>query len=440
MTSKRKRFIIDTSVLLYDKKSIHAFQGNDVILPLQVIDEIDNFKEKPGVLGESARYVNRFLDNLRKSGRLDEGILVSEELSEGQTVRIVIEEDTRILPVGLTTDRPDNRILATCLSEARRDDERPLVVVTKDINLRVKCDALGISSEDYYKDHLEDKNTEYKGYRELELDHSYVESFFENGLVEDIDDIENEGLLQNEFIVAKCAEGNSMIGMYRDGGIHSLRHEPGSAMSSYKSKNKEQKFAVEALLRSDIELVTLTGIAGSGKTFVALMAGLNGVQEGRYSRIIISRSLQPVGRDLGFLPGDIDEKMAPWLAPIADNFRNLMGDRDLTYFEMMMGKGEIEVAPLAYIRGRTFNDAYVIVDEAQNATVHELKTVITRIGKNSKVVLLGDTDQIDTPYIDRLSNGLSIVIHKFKDRKEAAHVQLAKGQRSNIASIASEIL
>ena len=437
MTSKRKRFIIDTSVLLYDKKSIHAFQGNDVILPLQVIDEIDNFKEKPGVIGESARYVNRFLDNLRKSGRLDEGILVSEELSEGQTVRIVIEEDTSILPVGLTTDRPDNRILATCLSEARKDDERPLVVVTKDINLRVKCDALGISSEDYYKDHLDDKNTAYKGYKEIKLDQSAVERFFDNGLVEEAEDNE---LLQNEFVVAKCAEGNSMIGMHRDGSIYALRHEPGSAMSSYKSKNKEQRFAVEALLRPEIELVTLTGIAGSGKTFVALMAGLNGVQEGRYNRIIISRSLQPVGRDLGFLPGDIDEKMAPWLAPIADNFRNLMGDRDLTYFEMMMGKGEIEVAPLAYIRGRTFNDAYVIVDEAQNATIHELKTVITRVGKNSKVVLLGDTDQIDTPYIDRLSNGLSIVIHKFKDRKEAAHVQLAKGQRSNIASIASEIL
>ena len=438
MTSKRKRFIIDTSVLLYDKKSIHSFPGNDIILPLQVIDEIDKFKEKPGVVGDAARYVNRFLDQLREFGRLDEGIEVQEDLSCDQTVRIEIAEDVSFLPTGLARDRADNRILATCLLEANRDDERPVVVVTKDINLRVKCDALGIASQDYYKDHLDDANTTFRGYREITLAQTEIDSFFEEGYLE----IDNEemGLYENEFVVAKCVEGNSLIAMYRNGMINSLKHEPGSAMSSFRSKNKEQKFAVESLLRSDIELVTLTGLAGSGKTYVALMAGLDGLQEGRYTRIIISRSLQPVGKDLGYLPGDIDEKMAPWLAPIMDNFRSMMGDRDLTYFEMMMGKGELEVAPLAYIRGRTFNDAYVIVDEAQNATVHELKTIITRVGKNSKIVLLGDTDQIDTPYIDRLSNGLSIVVHKFRDRQEAAHVQLAKGQRSNIASIASEIL
>jgi PhoH-like ATPase len=211
-------------------------------------------------------------------------------------------------------------------------------------------------------------------------------------------------------------------------------------MSNFKAKNKEQAFAVEALLREDIEMVTLTGLAGSGKTYVALMAGIDAVQQGRYKRIVISRSIQPVGRDLGFLPGDINEKMAPWLAPITDNFRTMLSDKNFTYFEMMMNRGELEVAPLAYIRGRTFNDSYLIVDEAQNATVHELKTIITRIGKGSKIVLLGDTDQIDTPYIDKLSNGLSIVVDRFKDRESAAHVQLAKGQRSNIASLASIIL
>ena len=438
MISKRKRFIIDSSVLLYDKKSIHSFPGNDIILPLQVIDEIDKFKEKQGVLGDAARYVNRFLDQLREFGRLDEGIQVQEELSIDQTVRIEIAEDVSSLPTGLARDRADNRILATCLLEADRDDERPLVVVTKDINLRVKCDALGIASEDYYKDHLDDANTTFSGYKEVSLTQSEIDSFFEDGTLEINND--KTSLYENEFVIATSAEGNSLIAMYRGGILSPLKHEPGSAMSNFKSKNKEQKFAVEALLRSDIELVTLTGIAGSGKTYVALMAGLDGIQEGRYNRIIISRSLQPVGKDLGYLPGNIDEKMAPWLAPVMDNFRTMMGDRDLTYFEMMMGRGELEVAPLAYIRGRTFNDSYVIVDEAQNATVHELKTIITRVGKNSKIVLLGDTDQIDTPYIDRLSNGLSIVVHKFRNHVEAAHIQLVKGQRSNIASIASEIL
>ncbi len=437
MNTIRKRFVIDTSVLLYDKTAIHSFQGNDVILPLQVIDEIDRFKEKPGVIGEAARYVNRFLDMLREFGRLDKGAGVPQEYSADQTVKITIDENISLLPKGLTGDRADNRILAVCLSEAQSDDERPLIVVTKDINLRVKCDALGISSEDYYKDHIEDTDSSFMGYRDISLTQSQVDSFFND----DVLDLEgSEKIFENEFVVATSPEGGSLIAMHRGGYLYPLKKEPGSAMSNFKSKNKEQRFAVEALLSPGIEMVTLTGLAGSGKTYVALMAGLDGLQEGRYNRIIISRSLQPVGRDLGFLPGDIDEKMAPWLAPIMDNFRTMMGDRDLTYFEMMMGKGEIEVAPLAYIRGRTFNDSYVIVDEAQNATVHELKTIITRVGKNSKIVLLGDTDQIDTPYIDRLSNGLSIVVHKFSDRKEAAHVQLAKGQRSNIASVASEIL
>ncbi|MBM93980.1 MAG: phosphate starvation-inducible protein PhoH [Legionellales bacterium] len=435
MSENRKRFVIDTSVLLYDKKSIHSFPGNDVILPLQVIDEIDKFKERPGVVGEAARYVNRFLDEMRKYGRLDEGANVPDEYSSDQTIRIKIDEPTSCLPAGLKADRPDNKILAACVSEVSKGGQQPLIVVTKDINLRVKCDALGIPSEDYWKDHLEDDSANYSGSKEVAISQKEMDSFFENGFLE----VEDDSILPNQFVVLK-SESGSGLAIHRNCRLEALKHKPGDAMSNFVSKNKEQKFAVEALLRTDIELVTLTGLAGSGKTYVALMAGLDGLQEGRYSRIVISRSIQPVGRDLGYLPGDVDEKMAPWLAPIMDNFRTMMGDKDFTYFHIMMDKGELEVAPLSFIRGRTFNDSYVIVDEAQNATIHELKTIITRVGKNSKVVLLGDTDQIDTPYIDRLSNGLSIVIHKFKDRIEAAHVSLNKGQRSNIATVASSIL
>ena len=438
MSETRKRFVLDTSVLLYDKTAIHSFPGNDVILPLQVLDEIDKFKEKPGVIGEAARYVNRFLDEMRSYGRLDKGVEVREEYSASQTVTIKIENPTTVLPSALKADVPDNKILATCLLEAHSDDERPLVVVTKDINLRVKCDALGISAEDYYKDHIEHDSAAYTGSREIFVSKKQLDSFFENGALE----MSDHDLRSNEFVVLVVPDDSraSGLGMFVDGRVVKLCHEPGDALFNFQSKNKEQKFAVEALLKKDIELVTLTGLAGSGKTFVALMAGLDGLQEGRYDRIVISRSIQPVGRDLGYLPGDIDEKMAPWLAPIMDNFRTMMGDKDYTYFSIMMEKGELEVAPLSFIRGRTFNDAYVIVDEAQNATIHELKTIITRVGKNSKIVLLGDTDQIDTPYIDRLSNGLSIVVDKFKNQPEAAHVQLAKGQRSNIATVASSIL
>lgn len=437
MESKRKRFILDTSVLLYDKSSIHSFPGNDVILPLQVIDELDRFKEKPGIVGDAARYVNRFLDELRDVGRLDTGVEVDSSLVESQTVKVTIDEDLSKLPQGLAKERGDNRILATCMSEKAKTNSGPIVVVTKDINLRVKCDALGIRAEDYYKDHLERGNTEYTGHRELMIQKNKIDSFYNNGVLA----LENEDLSPNECVVMTSSErSSSALGMYRGGVVYPLTLRPGQLMSNFESKNKEQAFAVEALLRDEIQLVTLTGLAGSGKTYVALMAGLDGVQQGKYKRIVVSRSIQPVGRDLGYLPGDMDDKMQPWLAPITDNFRTMLSDKNFTYFEMMKERGELEVAPLAYIRGRTFNDSYVIVDEAQNATVHELKTIITRIGKGSKIVLLGDTDQIDTPYINKLSNGLSIVVHKFRDKNSAAHVQLVKGQRSDIASLASLIL
>jgi len=186
--------------------------------------------------------------------------------------------------------------------------------------------------------------------------------------------------------------------------------------------------------------VTLTGIAGSGKTFLTLMSGLEGLNKGKYKRIVITRNIQPVGRDIGFLPGDADDKMLPWIAPILDNFRQGMKDKDLTYFHAMKAKGAIEVAPLAFMRGRTFSDTFLIIDESQNCTIHELKTVITRIGENSKIVLLGDTDQIDTPYIDSLSNGLTVVAEKFKDSSLAGHVQLQKGERSSLSFLATSIL
>lgn len=433
--SNRKRFIIDTSVLLYDKVAIHSFPGNDVILPLQVIDELDRKKEAPGLVGECARYVNRFLDDLRSLGKLDAGVTVSEEYSQDQTIRIMINQDLTKLPRGLEDDRGDNRILAACMSEASRDDSRPIVVVTKDINLRVKCDALGLKSEDYYKDHIEDTELEFNGHTEIYCDNEYIDEFFANG------HIETEAELKpHEFAVLRGSTGSSALARHFEGVFYDLKKQPGQMMSFFEAKNKEQRFAAEALLRNDIPLVTLTGLAGSGKTYLALMAAIDGVQQGKYKRIVISRSIQPVGRDLGYLPGDMDDKMQPWLAPITDNFRTMLSDKNFTYFEMMRDRGELEVAPLSYIRGRTFTDSFLIVDEAQNATIHELKTIITRVGKDSKIVLLGDTDQIDTPYINKKSNGLSIVVHKFKDQTCASHIQLAKGQRSDVASIASTIL
>ena len=207
---------------------------------------------------------------------------------------------------------------------------------------------------------------------------------------------------------------------------------------SVSPRNKEQKFALDLLTRDDIPLVTMTGIAGSGKTFLTLMAALSGLNKKKYDRIIITRSIQTVGKDIGYLPGTIKEKMNPWIAPIIDNFRHAF--KDTSYFELMRDKGQIEVAPMSFIRGRTFNNSFLIVDESQNSTIHELKTVITRIGENSKIVLLGDIEQIDTPYIDTLSNGLTVVTEKFKNESLAGHITLIKGERSKLATLASRVI
>ena len=431
----RKTFLLDTSVLLYDQSSIHSFDGNNVVLPLRVIDELDKFKEAPGVLGESARYVNRFLDKLRESGSLLDGVTIPEEYAVDQIIRISLSENLDLLPVGLQDDRGDNRILSTALSEVEANKDDVVIVITKDINLRVKCDALGIQAEDLIKDQVAESDSDYPGYSKLSIDKSKIDDFFTTGFLE----CEDKKFSANEFVLLSDEEQSTAVGIHKHGVITPLIKKPEN-MTSFKAKNVEQKFATEALLDPAISLLTLTGLAGSGKTYISLMAAMDGLQSGRYKRIVISRSLQPVGRDLGYLPGNIDEKMQPWLAPIVDNFKTMFHDHDRGYFEMMIERGEIEVAPLAYIRGRTFNDSFVMVDEAQNASIHELKTLITRVGKNSKIVLLGDVEQIDTTYLSKVSNGLSVVAHKFREEPCAAHVRLIKGQRSDLASRASLIL
>ena len=429
--SKRKILVLDTSVLLYDKTAIHSLTGNDIIIPLTVLDELDRFKEKKGLLGENARYVNRYLDTLRIDGRLDEEIYIKEN---DQTIRVEIESSKDIVvPDGLNSSYADNRILATALYLQRSNPEKIVKVITKDINLRVKSDALGVAAEDYYKDHIETDQI-HTGETEVLVSDSDVDKFFEDGQLV----TSNDQLMENEFILGRGASGGSFLGVHRNGVIAKIPPSDIANHAGVEARNKEQKFAMALLSDPSIQLVTLTGIAGSGKTFLTLMAAMGHMGMDTYKRIIFTRSIEPVGRDLGYLPGTADEKMAPWIAPIVDNFRHAFGD--MTYFNCMIEKGQIDIAPLSYIRGRTFNDSFVIVDEAQNATIHELKTVITRIGTGSKIVLLGDTDQVDTPYIDSKSNGLSIIVEKFKDSPLTGHIRLSRGQRSDIATLASKIL
>jgi PhoH-like ATPase len=429
--SSRKIFVVDTSVLLYDKESVHSFPGNDVVLPLVVLDELDSFKDKPGILGESARYVNRYLDSLRKNGRLDQGITLE---GTDQTIKIFTYDPE--MHDGLD-GRPDNKIISTALQiKNELSDGTPVRVVTKDINLRVKCDALGLEAEDYYRDHVNINFDDTGSVKSLDIQDSDVDEIYAMG---SLPFQFGEDIRPNSYCVVNgYSQGKSVLCHYDGSSLHRIQDPRSISYSGVQARSKEQKFVLHALRSDKIPLVCLTGLAGSGKTFLALMCALDGLMEGKYQRIVVTRNMEPVGRDIGFLPGDVKDKMAPWMSPLMDNFRHHFKDR--TYFEMMIEKGQVEIAPLSFIRGRTFSNSFIIVDEAQNATIHELKTVITRIGESSKIVLMGDTDQIDTPYIDKKSNGLSIVIDRFNESDLMAHVHLTRGERSQLATVASKLL
>ena len=430
----RKFLVLDTSVLLYDKESVHSFPGNDVVLPLTVLDELDRHKEKPGLLGENARYVNRFLDNLRSCGRLDKGV----KLPDGDQSIRVLTNDHEEHAKGLHLDARsgDNRIISAALHLKSGVKRKVVKIITKDINLRVKCDALGIPAEDYYKDHIsiDEHDDDYGGTPMIHLTDSDISEIYDTGRIS-VDDVHRSELHENRFVVCRGTNSASVLCKYNNGFLNKLHTVDFRKITNISPRNKEQTFALHALTDPKIKLVCLTGIAGSGKTFLTLMTALESLYSDSFERIVVTRSIQPVGRDLGFLPGDVGDKMAPWMSPLVDNFRHAF--KDMSYFNTMIDKGQIDIAPLSYIRGRTFSNCFIIVDEAQNATIHELKTIITRVGENSKVILMGDTDQVDTPYIDRHSNGLAIVIDRLKDSELTAHVHLPKGERSSLATLAS---
>ena len=423
----RKTFLIDTSVLLYDKQSVHSFADNHVVLPMIVLDELDRFKEKQGILGESARYINRFLDSLRSEGRLDIGV----SLESGQTIRVLTREGYEGMEnLDLDVSRGDNKIIACAIM--LQNEGANVHVVTKDINLRVKCDALGIAAEDYYADHIDTWTEEEEaGLIQISVTNDIIDGLHKGEPVT----IEDDRLFNNCFMVCKGEGSSSCLAIWEGGNARKIVTPK---VQDIVPRNKEQRFALHALNSPDIPLVCLTGIAGSGKTFLTLMTALEALNKKKIERIVVTRSMEPVGRDIGFLPGDMNEKMAPWMSPLVDNFRHAF--KNMSFFQMMIEKGQIDIAPLSYIRGRTFDNAFIIVDEAQNATIHELKTVVTRVGENSKIVLMGDTDQIDTPYIDKKSNGLSIVIDRLRDSDLMSHIHLPRGERSKLATLASRSL
>tara|TARA_Y100000034_G_scaffold136622_1_gene214201 strand:- start:4548 stop:5843 length:1296 start_codon:yes stop_codon:yes gene_type:complete len=426
----RKTFILDTSVLVYHEDSIHAFPNNDVIIPMEVLEEIDGLKKRHDLVGNAARYVNRFLDDLRKQGSLKDGV----DLENGQNISVSLDSDLSILPKGMENTR-DNRIISIALDASKRKDN--IVLISRDINVRVKCDSLGIEAENYHKDKaIVNRKEAYTGVSVLHFSPKEIEKFYDSGkLMTDLED-----LYPNEYLVLKGGK-QSALATYKDGVIKKLgiTSRKGFNAQGVSPRNKEQTFALEMLMNKDIHMVTLTGKAGSGKTLLSTAAAIQMLSENMYEKIVISRPVQSLSGDIGYLPGSKFDKMEPWIQPIIDNLKYIFKNGE-HYFDVMMQKGTIEIEALSYVRGRSLPNTIFILDEAQNINYKEAKAVITRMGENSKLILLGDLDQIDAPHLDSTTCGLGAVVEKFKDFGLSAHITLLKGERSPLAAYAAKIL
>jgi PhoH-like ATPase len=454
----RKIYLLDTSVLLHSPEAMFAFRANDVVLPLVVLDELDNFKKGSTELNRNARWVINQLDELRAKGPVNEGV----ELRDGGTLRVDIGQMRKLdtlIPPGFAHN-VDNRILATALGIKSESPERKVVIVTKDINMRVKAEALGLSAEDYRHDQIVELSEMYSGHREVVTSEEVLQELYEHKSIPvDAVDAGPVPLTPHEFVMLRASGG--AITRY-DSTTHSLHQvrEMRHDIWGLRPLNREQRYALEVLLDDNIPLVTLAGKAGTGKTILAIAVGLHKVcQEKIYRKLAIYRPVIPMGRDLGYLPGTEQEKLSPWMQPIFDNLEYLLsenggpntnggggrkgggnGGGGTSRIEYLQESNVLDIRALAYIRGRSLPQQFIIVDEAQNLTPHEAKTIITRAGQGTKLIFTGDPYQIDHPYLDSTSNGLTHIVEKFKDHPIAAHVTLVKGERSPLAEIASQIM
>lgn len=424
-----KKFILDTSVLLYHEDSIHGFPDQEIILPIEVLEELDTFKTRDDSKGNAARYINRFLDELRQQGSLKEGV----KLKNGQTIRICLDSDLSILPAGFDNTY-DNKIISVAYKELKAGSD--VSIISRDINFRVKCDALGIPAENYSKEKVKiDRREAYTGVSVIDISSEEMEDFYSNGEIDLYEDF-----YPNEFIVLK-SDKQSALAVYKNETVKKLTFtsQKGFNVQGITPRNKEQTFALEALLDPDCHMVTLTGKAGCGKTLLAVASAVHQLQSGRYKKIIVSRPVQSLSSDIGFLPGTKYEKMEPWIQPMVDNFKIVFNNGE-SYFNLMLEKGIIEVEALTYIRGRSLPSTIFILDEAQNITYQEAKAVLTRMGEGSKLIMLGDLEQIDAPHLDSTTSGLGAISEKFKDFELSSHITLLKGERSKLATYASKIL
>lgn len=435
--SKRRKIVLDTNVILFDALALLKFQNSDIHIPISVIEEVDRFKRDPGENGRNARQFSRFIDVLREKGSLAGGV----QLENSESV-VHINADFTItgLPTELNTEKADNRILGTAMALQKQYPRMKVELITKDINLRIKADVLGINAKDYEPEGGSQEDL-YEGYQEIEVSPAQIDNFYKNKRIE-----VDMKLYGNQYVIMKDSgnPNHSAIGRY-----HSVEKavipllNPTDSIWGINARNVEQSFAMDCLLNDEILFVSLVGKAGTGKTLLAIAAGLHKtLDEGRFQRLLVSRPIFPMGRDIGYLPGDIEQKLNPWMQPIFDNVEFLMGadKKAAGRAQELINQGMLNIEPLTYIRGRSIPKQYLIVDEAQNLTPHEIKTIITRAGIGTKVVLTGDIYQIDNPYVDSANSGLTYAVDKFKGHPIVAHVTLTKGERSELAELAANIL
>ena len=440
----KKNYLLDTSVYLTDANSIFEFGNNDIFIPLKVLEEIDKHKKRQDSAGTNARRIIRTLDGLRASGDLQKGVRI--EKGKGLVRVLSYSQIAEVsFPPDLDIKIPDHIILATGKAVQQQYPNRKMIVVSRDINMRVICDSIGMLAEDYVTEKAAESSDQlYNGFVEHLVDDQVIDRFYDGeDILIEADEVEG-ARYPNQFIMMVSNANDKKTALARFKSHHiplkNIIHDrlPDWNISA---RNKEQAFAIDLLMNPDIKIVSLIGRAGSGKTLCAIASGLQqtlGAGDNHYDRLIVSRPVQPLGKDIGFLPGTMHEKMLPWLMPIQDNLQYLLGDKNA--LQMYVEKGKIEIEALTYIRGRSIANAYVIIDEAQNLTKHEIKTIITRIGDGTKIVLTGDIEQIDNIYVNETSNGLAHSIESFKQYPIAGHVTFKKGERSELATLASKVL
>ncbi|MBI4508751.1 MAG: PhoH family protein [Deltaproteobacteria bacterium] len=435
----RKNFVLDTNVLLHDPRAIHYFADNHVIIPIYVIEEIDSFKKELSERGRNAREIARQLDSFRQLGRLSEGV----PIAKGGWLRVALGH--RALPDPLRRAQvADNYILAVALEVRDSEPAVQTILVTKDVNLRIRGDALGLTTADYNAEKIDIQEL-YSGAGELSVSGAEVDAFYQEGSLA----ASSDSLYPNQFILLRDRDNPNHTALGRYDAEKKLMvpvRKLREGTWGIRPRNKEQHFAIDLLLNDDIKLVSLVGKAGTGKTLLAIAAGLQKVvEENIYHKLLVSRPIFPLGRDIGYLPGDIEEKLNPWMQPIYDNVELLLGfnkndKKDGRSYTELIDLGYVQIEPLTYIRGRSIPNQFMIVDEAQNLTPHEIKTIITRAGDGTKIVLTGDPYQIDNPYVDASSNGITTVVERFKNEPLAGTVTFTKGERSALAELASNVL